>query len=440
MGTFLTIMSLLFTSSESLSVQTIFAVLLLGRKLTTLVSWSLPQTGFVFINIYSSLQRIQNLLERSHWNSNSKLSVHATEAQKDETNAEPIFPRTPSLNFCDVTSKLPPMITSSELNYKNVPLLNYVTLNVSEPGLVLITGSVGSGKSSLLTCVLDGELHVTNGIVKHTGSLAYISDSPWTFPGTIRENILFGLPYKEELYLQTVEACQLKEDFKTFPQGDLSRIGGHGATVSGGQRTRIALARAVYSNADIFLLDDPLSSLDAKVAENILKKCLRGLLADRIVLLTTRAGRYLREANYIVKLKRGVVVAQGNFELMEKELSDVILDGDQLQDAVISDHHDVEYSEIDKDYSLGRKDQNETTGGMLQEEKEDREVGNISIKIYWKYFVNGASTFMLLLMALVFVSGQGKIIFTNYFASKPGIITETQQKEYKFDSTHCTLL
>ena len=408
MGTFLTIILLLFTSSESLPVQTILAVLFLGRRLSTLASWSLPQTGFVFINIYSSLQRIQNLLERSHWNSNSKLSVHATEAQKDETNAEPIFPRAPSLNFCDVTSKLPPMITSSELNYKNVPLLNYVTLNVSEPGLVLITGSVGSGKSSLLTCVLDGELQVTNGIVKHTGSLAYVSDTPWAFSGTIRENILFGLPYKEDWYLQTVEACQLKKDFKTFPQGDLSRIGEHGATVSGGQRTRIALARAVYSNADIFLLDDPLSCLDAKVGKLIFEKCVRGLLADRIVLLTTSTSCYLSEADYIVNLKRGVIVAQGNFELMGKEFSNAKFDGDH--DDVVSDFDNVGYSEIDHHYSLDKIDQSEATEEMLQEAKEDREVGNLSLKVYWKYFVNGTSTFMLLLMVLFFVSGQGKII------------------------------
>ena len=281
----------------------------LNDILSNAVSWALPTTAYVVTSIYSSIQRIQYLLERSYCDSNKK-SVNAAGTRKIKTDGKYIFPRTPTLNFSDVTGKLPPIITLSELNYMNVPLLNYVTLNVSVPGLVLITGPVGSGKSSLLTCVLDGELHVTNGVVKHTGSLAYVSDTPWTFPGIIRENILFGLPYKEQWYLQIVESCQLKKDFKTFPQGDLSRIGEHGATVSGGQRTRIALARAVYSNADIFLLDDPLSSLDAKVAEHVFKKCLRGLLADRIVLLTTRTSHYLREANYIVKLKRGVIVAQ----------------------------------------------------------------------------------------------------------------------------------
>ena len=407
MGTFITIILLVFTPGYSLSAQTVFAIMFLNRVLSETVSWALPTTACMATNIYSSLQRIQKMLERSQWNSNNKSSVNAAKTQNAETNAEP-FPRTPSLNICDVTCKLPPMITSSELNYKNVPLLNYVTLNVSGPGLVLITGSVGSGKSSLLTCVLDGELQVTNGIVKHTGSLAYVSDTPWAFSGTIRENILFGLPYKEDWYLQTVEACQLKKDFKTFPQGDLSRIGEYGATVSGGQRTRIALARAVYSNADIFLLDDPLSCLDAKVGKLIFEKCVRGLLADRIVLLTTSTSCYLSEADYIVNLKRGVIVAQGNFELMGKEFSNAKFDGDH--DDVVSDFDNVGYSEIDHHYSLDKIDQSEATEEMLQEAKEDREVGNLSLKVYWKYFVNGTSTFMLLLMVLFFVSGQGKII------------------------------
>ncbi|CAB3987603.1 multidrug resistance-associated 4-like, partial [Paramuricea clavata] len=137
--------------------------------------------------------------------------------------------------------------------------------------LTRICGPVGSGKSSLLSTVLGGELLVTNGFVKYSGTLAYVSDTPWVFSGTIRENILFGLPYNEKLYAEVITACQLEKDFKTFPQNDLALIGEHGATVSGGQRTRIALARATYSQADIYLLDDPLSSLDVNVAENVFR-------------------------------------------------------------------------------------------------------------------------------------------------------------------------
>ena len=120
----------------------------------------------------------------------------------------------------------------------------------------------------------------------------------------------------------------------------------------------------MYSNADIFLLDDPLSSLHAKVAEHVFKKCLLGLLADRIVLLTTRTSHYLREANYIVKLKRGVIVAQGNFVLMKNEFSDVKVNVDRLNET--SDRPNVEYSEIEQHCSSDDIDLNKITKETLQ--------------------------------------------------------------------------
>ena len=193
----------------------------------------------------------------------------------------------------------------SDANTKNVTLLNDISIQISSKMLVAITGSVGSGKSSLLSSILQGELYVAMGSIKHYGKIAYVSDTPWVFPGTVRENILFGLEYDKEWYSQTIKACQLERDFKRFPDEDLSYVGEHGATLSGGQRTRIALARAVYSRADIYLLDDPFSSLDAKVAENIFNCVFKDLLSERIVFVITLNPRYLAQAYYIVKLTEG---------------------------------------------------------------------------------------------------------------------------------------
>ena len=170
-----------------------------------------------------------------------------------------------------VTCKLPERISSQSPESNRAKVLQDVTLELIAPGLVLVCGPVGSGKSSLLATVVGGELCATSGFVKRSGRCAFVSHNPRVFPGTIRENILFGLPYEEKLYTETIRACQLENDLKIFPQQDLAVIGEHGATVSGGQRTRISLARAVYSQADIYLLDDPLSSLDAKVAENVFR-------------------------------------------------------------------------------------------------------------------------------------------------------------------------
>ena len=418
LGTFITIFALVFADNVKLSYQTVFYLMLLITELSRVVCHTLPTTIPLVTNVVASLQRMQNFLENSHQlltlcqeclNKDKEFddkfdSVSQVSDKRDKKTNEQGFPKIPYLNFYDVTCKFPsPFITSLASTFKNVTLLNYITFNVSQRGLVLITGPVGSGKSSLLACVLDGELLITNGTVKYSGNLAYVSDTPWVFPGTIRENILFGLPYNVEWYLQTVKACQLEKDFMVLPQGDLSRIGEHGATVSGGQRTRIALARAVYSKADIYLLDDPLSSLDATVSENIFKNCLRGLLADRIVLLTTRTTRYLKEADYIVKLKGGVIVAQGNFNEIKEEFSEIECRPDKPSVSSAEGH-------TDQKNACEEMVQSEKMGETLREAKEDREIGSVSHHIYWEFFVNGASPLILLLVALVYLVGQGKLI------------------------------
>ena len=407
LGTFITIFVLVFADNLKLSYQTVFYIMLLITELSSVVCHTLPTIIPLVTNVVASLQRMQNFLENSH--QLLTLCQESLNNHKEFDSAfhhEKGFSRIPYLNFFDVTCKLPsPLITSLAPTFNNVTLLNYITFHVSQRGLILITGPVGSGKSSLLACVLDGELLITNGTVKYSGNLAYVSDTPWVFPGTIRENILFGLPYNEEWYLQTVKACQLENDFMVLPQGDLSRIGEHGATVSGGQRTRIALARAVYSKADIYLLDDPLSSLDATVSENIFKNCLRGLLADRIVLLTTRTTRYLKEADYIVKLKGGVIVAQGNFNEIKEEFSEIECGADKPSVSSAEGHLG-----IDQKNACEEMVQSEKMGEILREAKEDREIGSVSRHVYWEYFVNGASPLILLLVASVYLVGQGKLI------------------------------
>jgi ATP-binding cassette subfamily C (CFTR/MRP) protein 4 len=221
----------------------------------------------------------------------------------DKKSAE-VVSETPYVCLDNVFCKLPKS-NASNAQKKDVTLLTDISIEISSKKLVIITGSVGSGKSSLLSSILHGELHLAKGSIKHSGNIAYVSDTPWVFPGTIRENILFGLTYDEEWYSHTIKACQLERDLKRFPDQDLSHIGEHGATLSGGQRTRIALARAVYSRADIYLLDDPLSSLDAKVAQNIFKNVLNGLLSERIVFAITHNPKYLAQADYIVTLSKG---------------------------------------------------------------------------------------------------------------------------------------
>ncbi|XP_050302533.1 ATP-binding cassette sub-family C member 4-like [Anthonomus grandis grandis] len=164
-------------------------------------------------------------------------------------------------------------------------VLKSVSLNLQE-GLLLITGNVGSGKSALLKAIL-GEYPIASGRMNVWGSLSYATEEPWVFPSTIRQNILFGQAFNRSRYEKVLEACALTYDLKYFEKHDQTIIGDRGINLSKGQQARICLARSVYRESDIYLLDDVLSSLDNHVNKHIFEKCIRGLLRDKICILVT---------------------------------------------------------------------------------------------------------------------------------------------------------
>ncbi|EQC39376.1 hypothetical protein SDRG_03578 [Saprolegnia diclina VS20] len=168
------------------------------------------------------------------------------------------------------------------------PLFSSVNLVVKRGAFVVVHGVVGEGKSSLCHVLL-GELDKYNGSVGVSGRIAYFAQQPWLQNMTIRENILFGHPYDRKKYNAVLEACALTKDLTLFAAGDRTEIGSKGVNVSGGQKARIALARACYSDADIFLLDSPLSAVDAIVQNEIFTKCFLGLLRHKTVLLVTHS-------------------------------------------------------------------------------------------------------------------------------------------------------
>lgn len=151
-----------------------------------------------------------------------------------------------------------------------IPTLDGVNLRVKRGVKVAICGTVGSGKSSLLASIL-GEMHKLSGSVKISGTKAYVPQTPWILTGNIRENILYGNEYDSAKYDRTVKACALMKDFELFSCGDQTEIGERGINMSGGQKQRIQIARAVYQDADIYLLDDPFSAVDAHTGTQLFK-------------------------------------------------------------------------------------------------------------------------------------------------------------------------
>ena len=162
-------------------------------------------------------------------------------------------------------------MTSKEKIHETEFLFKDIQFSVASQALTVITGPVGNGKSILLRAI-PGEESVTAGAVTWPSSLAYVPQTSWVYSGTIGQNILFGQPYDEPRYLSVVEACCLTENFHAFPNGDQTVVGERGAVLSGGQRARVSLPRAVYMDAELYVLDDPPSAMDKKVVQHIFAK------------------------------------------------------------------------------------------------------------------------------------------------------------------------
>lgn len=180
-------------------------------------------------------------------------------------------------------------------------LLKNFSLEVKPGKLCAIVGPVGSGKSSTLQLLL-GELYKQSGDIKIGGSISYSSQEPWLFQASVRNNILFGLPYDRQRYNQVVKVCALETDFDQFPQRDKTIVGERGVSLSGGQRARVNLARAIYRQADIYLLDDPLSAVDTHVGKHLFEECINRYLSGKTRILVTHQLQYLKKADHIVVL------------------------------------------------------------------------------------------------------------------------------------------
>ena len=293
---------------------------------------------------------------------------------------------------------------------------NYLLQNISfvspKNTITVLRGQVGSGKSTLLSAIA-GEVDICSGRITYPGCLAYVPQVPWVFSGTIKENILFGEPYYHDWYTTVIEACALKEDIEQFPDGDETTVGERGVVLSGGQKARVSLARAVYSHSDVYLLDDPLSSVDQKVAEHIFDKCICGLLSNKIRVVVSHNQKHFADADQIVVLDNGCVLKKGApaqvklTQDTEGTFPSVCVGEDQL-------------SQFTEKESLATKTYDCVREGLLTDQSaadkpkgldipdEDRVVGNVSFHLYWEYFKSGWHPVFLVLLIALFVFSQSK--------------------------------
>ena len=283
-------------------------------------------------------------------------------------------------------------------------LLKNVNIRIDGPQNVMITGPVGSGKSSLLLAIL-GELSVFKGILESKGKMAFVGQSPWVFSGTLRDNIMFHRSFDATKFQTIVEACALRKDIEQFPDGDLTTIGERGVVLSGGQKARVSMARALYSDADIYLLDDPLSSVDALVGSHIFEKYICNALRDRLCIFVTHQPCYLKHADHIVVMSEGSISCQGSY-LEIVNMKNVIPGLENI-------FEDEENFHKSADRDLLRREKRECESlkeTSLTIPKEDRNFGVVSYRTYWKYFRAGLPVYMMILLVLLSNGALGEYV------------------------------
>ena len=381
------------SSGIELNAYNTFMFLAILNSIKTDVTWFIAQGTKDLADFSKALSRIQDLLE--HDNIDVQKYLHDAFAKMRETQFyTECKPNTVSLQN----------VVCSWSGGWNRPTLKSLCLKAENGDLLFITGPVGSGKSSVFCAILN-EMPLLDGEISCQGQIAWISQQPWVFSGTVRENILFGKTFDSHKYRKTLEACDLDKDLERFPYGDMTRVGERGIVLSGGQRARVELARAVYSDADIYLLDDPLSAVDSNVGQHIFHNCIKTLLNGKTRLMITHNLHVLNEANNIIFMKNGEKTMEGGF-------SALLQIGCDLQ-ATIQSIETKQIAKVKNERSVREdKDKHETEryedgGTGLEKADEDRTSGSISWTVYQDYIRAGMSPYTAGVAAVFVVLVQG---------------------------------
>ncbi|KAK1604894.1 hypothetical protein QYE76_028567 [Lolium multiflorum] len=296
--------------------------------------------------------------------------------------------------------------------------LKNINLVVKGGEKVAICGEVGSGKSTLLAAVL-GEVPKTEGTIQVCGKIAYISQNAWIQTGTVQDNILFGSPMDRERYRDTLMRCSLVKDLEMLPYGDCTQIGERGVNLSGGQKQRVQLARALYQNADIYLLDDPFSAVDAHTATSLFNEYVMSALSDKTVILVTHQVDFLPVFDSILLMSDGEVIRSAPYQ-------DLLEDCEEFKELVNAHKDTIGVSDLNNNIPPQRtkeisvKEADGIHGGRYIEslkpspvdqliKKEERETGDAGAKPYMLYLRQNKGFLyasFCVISHIIFIAGQ----------------------------------
>ncbi|CAB4272419.1 unnamed protein product [Prunus armeniaca] len=381
-------MGCILFQSVPLNASTIFTVLASLRSIGEPVKM-IPEALSVMIQVKVSFDRLNAFLVEDELNDDQIMNLTSQKSDESLRIERGIFSWYPE---------------------STVPTLRDVNLEVQREQKVAVCGPVGAGKSSLLYAVL-GEMPKISGAVDAFGTIAYVSQISWIQSGTVRDNILYGKPMDKNKYEKTINACALDKDINSFDRGDLTEIGQRGINLSGGQKQRIQLARAVYSDADIYLLDDPFSAVDAHTAAILFHDCVMGALAKKTVILVTHQVEYLPEVDNILVMQGGQITQSGSYESLLTAGTAFEQLVNAHRDAVTTlgpSNYQSQEDMIQIEESYGTCVTGKNSGGDISlkgapgvqlTEEEEKEIGGDGWKPFWDYIIvsKAAATYWLAL-------------------------------------------
>ncbi|XP_032419246.1 multidrug resistance-associated protein 7 [Xiphophorus hellerii] len=280
-------------------------VALVGMLITPLNAFPWVMNSILEAKV--SLERLQRYFKLT----NQDLEAYYTQVSSEDTNQTSIL-----LSQATFSWRLPDGGEVGETGSgagTGSLLLQNLNLHVTKGSLVVVVGKVGCGKSSLLAAIT-GELNRISGVLyvaNREAGFGLAAQEPWIQHASVRDNILFGKDYSAALYQAVIEACALSDDLDVLPNGDKTEVGENGVTLSGGQKARLALARAVYMDKEIYLLDDPLAAVDTDVAEHLMKKCILELLKGKTRILCTHRIEFVDRADMVVLMDNGTIIKTG---------------------------------------------------------------------------------------------------------------------------------
>ncbi|KAI8000143.1 ABC transporter C family member 2 [Camellia lanceoleosa] len=278
------------------------------------------------------------------------------------------------------------------------PTLSNINLDIAMGSLVAVVGSTGEGKTSLVSAML-GELPpVADASVVIRGTVAYVPQVSWIFNSTVRENILFGSVFESARYEKAIDVTALQHDLELLPGGDLTEIGERGVNISGGQKQRVSMARAVYSDSDVYIFDDPLSALDAHVGRQVFEKCIKEELRGKTRVLVTNQLHFLSQVDRIILVHEGMVKEEGTFEYLSSNgvLFQKLMENAGKMEEFVEEKEDDENASHETSKPVADGLTNELPKDAAQTDKkkegksilikqEEREMGVVSRKVLKRY-------------------------------------------------------